>query len=170
MGNKTVNENMGKTRRRIDRAIQAVERAYIWTAFPAETAGAVVITGFVALALAHAWVPGFKIPDQGRTTDAAAAWMLAAIWVYMLYAACRYMESGTEPETVRGWKQAAGHAALVLPLALIASGIVMATQWDSPAVETAAGYTLFAGLALAALRTGAGLAARIRRKLDRRNG
>ena len=165
-----MNENMGKTRRRIHRAIQAVEKAFIWTAFPAEAAGAVVITGFIALVLAHAWVPGFKIPDQGRTMDAAAAWMLAAIMVYMLYAACRYMESGTEPETVRGWKRAAGHAALVLPLALIASGIVMATQWDSPAVETAAGYTLFAGIPGAAIMTMAGLAARIRRKLDRRSG
>ena len=165
-----MNENMGETRRRIDRALQAVERAYAWTAFPAETAGAVVITGFVALVLADAWAPGFTIPDQGRTMDAAAAWMLAAIWVYMLYAPCRYMETRHEPETVTGWRQAAWNAALYLPLALIASGIVMATQWDSPAVETAAGYTLFAGLALAALRTAAGLAARIRRKLDRRNG
>ena len=157
--------SMGRTQQRIHRALQAIQRAYAWTALPAEAAGAVLTTGFIALALADAWLPGFRMLDAGPLTTAAAAWVLAAILTYMLYVPCRHTESMQEPETVGGWKQAAWNAALYLPLGLIAAGLLTAEFWESQEAKTAAGSMLFAGLALAALRTGAGLAARIRRKL-----
>lgn len=159
---------MGRTQQRIHRALQAIPKGYARTAFPAEAAGAVLTTGFVALVLADAWIPGFRVMNQGPLTAAAAMWMLAAITVYMLYAACRCMESSLGPEAARGWKQAAWGATLWLPLGLIAAGLLTTEIWESEEAKTAAGYTLFAGLAGAALRTTAGLSARIRRKLGER--
>ena len=160
----SADEITGKIHRHILQATAAMERAYARTALPAEAVGAVLTTGFIALALADAWLPGFRMLDAGPLTTAAAAWMLAAILTYMIYVPRRYTESRMGPETKGGWKRDAGDAALMLPLALIAAGLLMAAQWDSPAVETAAGYTLFAGLTLAALRTAAGLAGRVRRR------
>ena len=160
-----VQKNAGRAHRHILGATAAMQRAYAWTALPAEAVGAVMITGFIALAMAHAWLPGFQVPNEGPLKTAAAAWMLAAIMVYMLYGPCKYCEEDwQEPRPRRGWKQTAWETALLLPMGLIAAGFLMAA-WDSPAAMTAAGYTLFAGLAGAALRTLAGLAGRARRRM-----
>ena len=161
----SMEKNTGRAHRLILEATAAMEKAYAWTALPAEAVGAILITGFIALALAHAWLPGFKIPDAGPLKAAAAAWVLAAILTYMLYVPCRHTERTREPETVREWEGTAGDITLWFPLGLIAAGLLTAEIWEGEKARTAAGYALFAGLALAALRTTAGLAARIRRKL-----
>ena len=161
-----VQKNAGRIHRRILQATAVMKRAYAWTALPAEAVGAVVITGFITLAMADAWLPGFRIMDQGRAKEALVLWMMTAITIYALYVACRYSEENRqEPRPRRGWKQTAWHTALLLPMGLMTTGLLMVALWDFPGAMTTAGYTLFAGLTGAALRMLAGLAGRAGRRM-----
>ena len=161
-----VPKDAGRVNRHIMGTTAAMQRAYAWTALPTEVVGAVVITGFITLAMAHAWLPGFELPDDRRATEALVLWMMTAITIYALYVACRYSEENRqEPRPRRGWKQTAWHTALLLPMGLMTTGLLMVALWDFPRAMTTAGYTLFAGLTGAALRMLAGLAGRAGRRM-----